>query len=51
MKQIFEIEWSLGKLTPELLHGLLHQYFETMKHPIGYLSIKELNMNETTKEL
>ena len=42
MKQIFEVEWAGGSLTPELIAALISEYFNKMKYPYQSITVFEL---------
>jgi len=47
MKTTIEIDWSGGKITPELIHAMLIQYFQTLGRP---LLTEEINIKEIKEE-
>ena len=51
MKQVFEITWLTGLVTPELLTSLLQRYARELYYPAGYPVVKEvLQPGDNTEE-
>lgn len=51
MKQIFEVEWIGGTISPELVSATLHQYFQTLRYPIGVLTVVEITPNKQSQPI